>query len=135
SSSFWNSGSSINQPGKSSETVSMSSVASNRRSVSDNSIADLSTFSRVADIITSNREHMLIVSHDFTTLGSRLSSSFRTQNPAGFGPQVFAAPDDELAVDDHRIDPLGILVRVFERRLVDDLLEIEEHDIGGKPVA
>lgn len=47
------SGSSSDQPGGSPETVSMRSVASSRRSASDNSIADFKTSSRVADIITS----------------------------------------------------------------------------------
>lgn len=48
-------GSSIDQPGESSEIVSISSVARSKRSDSDNSIADLRTSSRVVNIVTTLR--------------------------------------------------------------------------------
>src|SRR5579864_998572 len=48
---------------------------------------------------------------------------------------MFAAVNDKVAVDDHRVDALRILVRILESRLVCDRVEIEQHDVGGLPLA
>ena len=53
-----------------------------------------------------------------------------SQNAARAGFGVSAVQNDREAVDEHRVNSLGVLVRSLEGGLVDDRLEVEDDNIG-----
>ena len=59
--------------------------------------------------------------------------SVRCEHLARQRPRMLTALDHELPVDQHVLDPLGILVGLESRGLVPDGLEIEHHDV--RPLA
>ena len=56
------------------------------------------------------------------------------QRPAGQHPRVLAAVDDDLAIDDHVVDPDRELLWLRPRRRRLDRLGVEHDDVGLEAV-